>query len=107
MGDNLNETAQPISAPTVHKDRVMTHKRKMPRDSKTQIGSFVLALRIPVMSFVLLLAGCVPAQQIQKTRTDAAIYNGQQRAREIRERCIDGGAMPGTTAYLQCELKAK
>ncbi len=105
MGDNSNEAAQPISVPTVHKDRVMTHKRKMPRDSKAQIGSF--ALQAPVLGFVLLLAGCVPAQQIQKTRTDAAIYSGQQRAREIRERCIDGGAMPGTTAYLQCELKAK
>jgi hypothetical protein len=83
----------------------MTDKRKMFQDSKTQIGSS--ALQVLILGFVLLLTGCVPAQQIQKTRTDAAIYNGQQKARETRERCIDGGAMPGTTAYLQCELKAK
>ena len=56
---------------------------------------------------LVLLAGCVSARQIQKTRNDAAIYNEQQRAREVREHCIDGGAMPGTTAYLECRLKSK
>lgn len=79
----------------------------MPRDSKTQIGRFAPALLISVLSSALLLGGCVPARQIQKTRNDAAVYGEQQRARSVREHCIDGGAMPGTTAYLECRLKAK
>jgi hypothetical protein len=79
----------------------MTGKRKMPRDSKAQIGS-----PWRVLGFALLLAGCVSARQIQKTQSDAAIYGEQQRARAIREHCIDKGAMPGTTAYLECQLKS-
>jgi hypothetical protein len=48
----------------------------------------------------------VTPHQIQKTRTDAAIYGEQQRARDVREHCIDSGAIPGTTAYLECQLKS-
>jgi hypothetical protein len=58
------------------------------------------------LGFFLLLAGCVPAHQIQKTKADAAIYGEQRRAREVREHCIDSGALPGTTAYLECQLKS-
>ena len=81
----------------------MTDKRKMSRDSKVQIGR---SRALPALSLALLLAGCVSAHQIQKTRSDAAIYGEQKRARAIREHCIDGGAMPGTTAYLECQLKS-
>jgi len=85
----------------------MACKRKPSRDSKTQIDSIMLALLISALGLALLLGGCVPARQIQKTRNDAAIYGEQRRARDIREHCIDGGAMPGTTAYLECQLKSK
>jgi len=57
------------------------------------------------MAAVVLLTGCVSPQRIERARTDAAIYGEQQRARDVRERCIDGGALPGTTAYLECQLK--
>jgi len=76
----------------------------MPQDSNAQIRSPWRALTFP--GLVLLLAGCVSARQIQKTQSDAAIYGEQQRARAIREHCIDKGAMPGTTAYLECQLKS-
>lgn len=82
----------------------MTGKRKMPSDSKTQIDSRSRALM--ASGLALLLGGCVSAHQIQKTRSDAAIYGEQQRARAVREHCIDSGAIPGTTAYLKCQLKA-
>ncbi len=82
----------------------MTGKRKALQDSKAQIGSPLRVL--PVLGLALLLAGCVSARQIQKTRSDAAIYGEQQRARAIREHCIDSGAIPGTTAYLECQLKS-
>lgn len=85
----------------------MTRKRKMPHDSKAQIGSFTPALQVPALGIALLLAGCVSAHQVEKTRNDAAIYGEQKRVRDIRERCIDSGAMPGTTAYLECQLKSK
>lgn len=85
-------------------DRTMTGKRKMPPDSKTQIDSRSRALM--ALGLALLLGGCVSAHQIQKTRSDAAIYGEQQRARAVREHCIDSGAIPGTTAYLECQLKA-
>lgn len=75
-------------------------------DWKTQIGSFAWAPHVPALGLVLLLGGCVSAHQIQKTRGDAAIYGEQQRARAIREHCIDSGAIPGTPAYLECQLKA-
>lgn len=83
----------------------MTGERKMPQDSKMRIGSPLLAA--PVLSLALLVSGCVSAHQIEKTRNDAAIYGEQQRARAIREHCIDSSAMPGTTAYLECQLKSK
>lgn len=79
-------------------------KRKPPQDSKTQIDSRLRTL--PILGFALLLAGCVSAHQIQKTRNDAAVYGEQQRARAVREHCIDSGAIPGTTAYLECQLKS-
>jgi hypothetical protein len=79
----------------------VTAKQKIPSSSNTQIGSSLRTLGV-----FLMLAGCVPAHQIEKTRNDAAIYGEQRRAREARERCIDKGAMPGTTAYLECQLKS-
>ena len=82
----------------------MTGKRKRRRDSKAQIGSSRALL---FLCLAPLFAGCVSAHQIQKARSDAAIYGEQQRARAIREHCIDSGAIPGTTAYLECRLKAK
>jgi len=84
----------------------MTHERKMSQDTKAQIGSLPRAILVSALGFAL-LAGCVPARQIQKARDDAAIYGEQQRARAVREHCMDGGAMPGTTAYLECRLKSK
>ena len=84
----------------------MTRKRKMLPDSKAQIGSLSQAMLVSALGLAF-LAGCVSPRQIQKTRDDAAIYGEQQRARAVRERCIDGGAMPGTTAYLECQLKSK
>ena len=93
--------------PSMHEDRTMTGERKLAQDSKTQIGSLMPILLVPILGLVLLLCGCVPARQIQKTRSDAAIYGEQQRARAAREHCIDRGAMPGTTAYLECALKSK
>lgn len=76
-------------------------KQKGQPVSNAQIGSALGALGI-----FLLLAGCVSAHQVEKTRNDAAIYGEQRRARDIREHCIDSGAMPGTTAYLECQLKS-
>lgn len=54
---------------------------------------------------ILLLAGCVSPKQIEKTKSDASNYVQQQRARDIRERCMNDGAMPGTPAYLECRLR--
>jgi hypothetical protein len=54
---------------------------------------------------ILLLAGCVSPKQIEKTKTDASSYVQQQHARDVRERCMDDGAMPGTLAYLDCQLR--
>jgi hypothetical protein len=62
-------------------------------------------LRWSGLAAALLLAGCVSSKQIEKTKTDAASYLQQQRARDIRERCMDDGAMPGTPAYLECQLR--
>jgi len=84
----------------------MTGERKMFQDAKAQIGSLPRVMLVSALGLALLLAGCVSPRQIQKTRSDAAIYGEQQRARAIREHCIDGGAMPGTTAYLECQLKS-
>jgi hypothetical protein len=84
--------------------KAMMGKRKTPQDSKTQIRSLLRVL--PVLGLAFLPAGCISARQIQKTRNDAAMYGEQQRARAVREHCIDNGAIPGTTAYLECQLKA-
>lgn len=64
-----------------------------------------MGLRWLMVACALLLAGCVAPRQLEKARTDASIYAEQQRARENRERCMDEGAMPGTAAYLECQLK--
>lgn len=82
----------------------MTSGRKAHPGTKTQIGSRLALVSILGLA---LLSGCVSSRQVQKTREDAAIYGEQQRARAIREHCIDSGAMPGTTAYLECQLKSK
>lgn len=82
----------------------MTSGRKAHPDTKMQIGSRQALVSILGLA---LLSGCVSSRQVQKTREDAAIYGEQQRARAIREHCIDSGAMPGTTAYLECQLKSK
>ncbi|MBS0280037.1 MAG: hypothetical protein JSR25_02670 [Proteobacteria bacterium] len=82
----------------------MTSGRKAHPDTKTQIGSRLALVSILGLA---LLSGCVSSRQVQKTREDAAIYGEQQRARAVREHCIDSGAMPGTTAYLECQLKSK
>ena len=86
-------------------DKNIAGERKMDRDLNVQIGSLG---RVALISFLGLavLTGCVSPRQIQKTRDDAAIYGEQQRAREVRERCMDRGAMPGTTAYLECQMKS-
>jgi hypothetical protein len=54
---------------------------------------------------LLLLAGCVSPKQIEKTKSDASNYIQQQHARDIRERCMSDGAVPGTPAYLECRLR--
>jgi hypothetical protein len=95
-----------FSVPSVHENRAMARKRKISCDPKTQIGSLPQVTLVSVLGLAL-LAGCVSPRQIQKTRDDAAVYGDQQRAREVREHCIDSGSMPGTTAYLECRLKSK
>jgi hypothetical protein len=62
-------------------------------------------LRWSGLAVILLLAGCVSSKQIEKTKTDASSYLQQKRARDARERCMDDGAMPGTPAYLECQLR--
>ncbi len=59
----------------------------------------------PIMLSILLLAGCVSRQQIEKTRTDASNLEQERRARDIREQCIGSGAIPGTAAYLDCQMR--
>lgn len=91
--------------------------QKLPQDRK----SFLICLSPPtilgrddfprpdmrklVLAGLFLLAGCVSPQQVQKARTDASVFREQQRARDVREKCLDEGAMPGTTAYLACQLR--
>lgn len=52
----------------------------------------------------LLLSGCVSAQKVEKARADYAIYNQQRQQKAVQERCVDQGAMPGTTASLACRM---
>lgn len=59
----------------------------------------------PILFSILLLAGCVSRQQIEKTRADLSNLEQERRARAIREQCIESGAIPGTAAYLECRLR--
>ncbi len=58
-----------------------------------------------ILFSMLLLAGCVSHRQIEKTRADASNLEQERRARDIREQCIDSGAIPGTAAYLECQMR--
>ena len=53
---------------------------------------------------MLVLSGCVSAQKVEKARADYATFNQQRQERAVQERCVDGGAMPGTTASLACRM---
>ncbi len=64
-----------------------------------------MGLRWLMLACAQLLAGCVAPGQFEKARSDVSIYAEQKRERESMERCMDGGAMPGTPAYLECRLK--
>jgi starvation-inducible outer membrane lipoprotein len=57
-----------------------------------------------ILAGILVLSGCVAPQKLQKTRTDISTYSEQQRQRATIERCADAGAMPGTTAELECRM---
>ena len=75
------------------------------RTSRAAFSAVGSQLRWPGLAAIFLLAGCVSSKQIEKTKTDAASYLQQQHARDIREHCMDEGAMPGTPAYLECQLR--
>ena len=64
-----------------------------------------MRLRWLMVACALLLAGCVAPRQIEKARTDMSVYPSSNAQRDIRERCMDGGAMPGTPADLECQMK--
>jgi hypothetical protein len=57
-----------------------------------------------VIFAALLLSGCVSPQKVEMARADYATFNQQRQQRAIQERCVDGGAMPGTTASLACRM---
>ena len=59
----------------------------------------------PILFSILVVAGCVSRQQIEKTRTDASNLEQERRVRDIREQCIGSGAVPGTGAYLECQMR--
>jgi hypothetical protein len=63
-----------------------------------------MSIRFLVLAGVLLLSGCVSAQKVEKARADYATFNQQRQERATQERCVDGGAMPGTTASLACRM---
>jgi hypothetical protein len=52
---------------------------------------------------VLLLAGCVSPDKVQKTRADAAQFDAELQARRSNEQCSQT-AMPGTPEHLACRL---
>jgi hypothetical protein len=58
-----------------------------------------------ILNSLLLLAGCVSRQQIEKSRADVSNLEQERRSRAIREQCIDSGAIPGTAAYLECRMR--
>jgi hypothetical protein len=57
-----------------------------------------------ILAGILVLSGCVAPQKLQKTRADISTYSEQRHQRNILERCADAGAMPGTTAELECRM---
>ena len=63
-----------------------------------------MQLRWLVLAGTLVLAGCVSQQKLQKARTDISNYSVERQERDIEQRCIDAGAMPGTEANLECRL---
>ena len=63
-----------------------------------------MKLRRLILASILVLSGCVTPQKLQKARSDFSTYSAQQRQRSAVERCADAGAMPGTTAELQCRM---
>jgi hypothetical protein len=69
------------------------------------IQGSAMRLPWPILISILLLAGCVSRQQIEKTRADFSNLRQERRARDIREQCIDSGAVPGTAAYLECRMR--
>ena len=61
----------------------------------------------PVFLSLFLLGGCVSRRQIEKARTDISNLEQARHERDIRERCLESGAIPGTAAYLDCEMKLR
>jgi len=57
-----------------------------------------------ILAGILVLSGCVAPQKLQKARTDISTYSEQRHQRATVERCADAGAMPGTTAELECRM---
>lgn len=68
----------------------------MPEFAKTMPRLLILAM--------LVLSGCVSPQKVERARADYATFNQQRQQRAVQERCVDGGAMPGTTASLACRM---
>jgi hypothetical protein len=63
-----------------------------------------MQLRWLILAGILVLPGCVAPQKLQKARTDFSTYSEQRHQRSTLERCADAGAMPGTTAELECRM---
>jgi hypothetical protein len=63
-----------------------------------------MSLRWPILAGMLVLLGCVSPQKLQKARTDISTYSAERQRRNAVERCADAGAMPGTTAELECRM---
>jgi outer membrane murein-binding lipoprotein Lpp len=63
-----------------------------------------MSLRWLILAGMLILSGCVSPQKIQKTRTDFSTYSAERQRRNAVERCANAGAMPGTTAELECRM---
>jgi outer membrane murein-binding lipoprotein Lpp len=63
-----------------------------------------MSLRWLILAGILALSGCVSPQKLQKARSDISIYSAERQRRNAAERCADAGAMPGTTAELECRM---
>jgi hypothetical protein len=63
-----------------------------------------MQLRWLILAGILALSGCVSPQKLQKARMDISTYSAQRHQRATAERCADAGAMPGTTAELECRM---